>query len=195
MAVAGDTASDVKLRLRRQMKERRDRISKTDPGICDEKIASLLKETDIYKDSGTVFIYVSMPGEVDTRSLISEMLSEGKIVSVPRCGGDGIMDAYVIDSLSQLEYGKFGIPEPVKGCARINPEEIDLCIIPCLACDESGDRLGSGGGYYDRYLARTCAAKAVLCREAFILKDIPHEPYDILMDFIVTEKGVKFAKV
>ena len=72
----------------------------------------------------------------------------------------------------------------------INPKEIALAVIPCLACSEQGVRLGYGGGYYDRYLPQTDACKIVLCRERMLCDHIPSEPHDCPVDFIITEKRI-----
>ena len=90
-----------------------------------------------------------------------------------------------------MEAGKYGILEPGAETPVIQPEEINLAIVPCMSCSHDGRRLGYGGGYYDRYLVRTRAVKAVICRERIMRADIPVEPHDQLMDMVISEHGVR----
>lgn len=90
-----------------------------------------------------------------------------------------------------MEAGKYGILEPGAHASVIQPEEINLAIVPCMSCSHDGRRLGYGGGYYDRYLGRTQAVKAVICRERIMRADIPVEPHDQMMDMVISEKGVR----
>lgn len=100
------------------------------------------------------------------------------------------MEAYIITKEEDLEVGKFGIMEPKAGCEVLMPEQIDLIILPCLSCDRKGNRLGYGGGYYDRYLERCNGVRVVICREKLMLDEIPSETFDQKGDFLVTEKGI-----
>ena len=104
------------------------------------------------------------------------------------------MEAYGIVSFDDLESGRFGILEPKAYCGEILPEEIDLCIIPCLCVGSSGIRLGYGGGYYDRYLPRMRpdAVRAALCRERLLGSEPPSEPHDRPVLVTITEKQVIF---
>ena len=157
----------------------------------DAKILENVRRLPAYDSSQTVFCFVGVRREIDTRALIERMLAEGKQVCVPRCGAPGQMEAYVLHSLSELKKGQFGIPEPTEGAAVISPERIDLMLLPCLAVRPDGLRLGQGGGYYDRYMENFHGVSAALCREAFVLEDIPAEVHDRYADFIVTERGVR----
>ena len=81
--------------------------------------------------------------------------------------------------------------EPEETAAVLFPEDLELVLVPCLTCSLSGKRLGYGGGYYDRYLARTRAFKAVLCRVRSMREDIPAEAHDAVMDAVISEMGVR----
>ena len=89
-------------------------------------------------------------------------------MGVPKCISKGIMEVYKIRSFDDLEPGKYGILEPKEGCEKISPKAIHLALIPCLSCSMKGERLGYGGGYYDRYLqqitgTRQSSAALPLC--------------------------------
>ena len=176
--------------IRRQILEARARL---DVGYCldaDKAILERLLQIEVYKQADVVFTYVSMDGEVDTRPLIDYALAVGKKVAVPRCEGKGIMRAYYIMGMEELEKGAYGILEPRAECREARPEDIGLAVTPCVCCSKSGFRLGYGGGYYDRYLSGIPAVRAALCRERMMVEYIPAEIHDCTMDYVVTEKGV-----
>ena len=116
-------------------------------------------------------------------------LLQGRCVGVPLCRGGGIMEAHEIPSWETLVPGAFQIPEPGCGTPVLPPEAFDLAIVPAVAFDREGYRLGRGGGYYDRYLEQTNCVKAGLCFESFLLPSVPHEAHDVRMDRIFTEEG------
>ena len=147
-------------------------------------------ELNEYKSADCVFCYVSTEKEMDTFSILQDILQSGKHLGVPKCTGKGIMNVYEIHSLQELYLGAYGILEPKEDPERlIQPEAIDFAFIPCISCDRSGRRLGHGGGYYDRYLEKTHCVKAALCREELLVDEIPVEEHDLRMDFVISEKG------
>ena len=93
-------------------------------------------------------------------------------MGVPKCISKGIMEVYKIRSFDDLEPGKYGILEPKEGCEKISPKAIHLALIPCLSCSMKGERLGYGGGYYDRYLQQITGTQAVLCRTALMCDEL-----------------------
>lgn len=103
------------------------------------------------------------------------------------------MDAYEIQNLEQLKIGSYGILEPGEECDIIlDPTEIQFAIIPCISCNRKGERLGHGGGYYDRYLEKMPedCEKAILCRESLMCDEIPTEEHDERMDLVISENGI-----
>ena len=137
-----------------------------------------------FKAAKTVFCYVSAKGEVGTRELIVELLKE-KGVLVPYCTDkEGNMICVKINSLDDLKEGKFGIPEPKKN-VEFPKEKIDFAIVPAVAFDKKGYRLGYGKGYYDRFLSDINPFKLGVCAKEFYLKEIPHDEYDVKMDDVL----------
>ena len=138
-----------------------------------------------------MFCFVGTEDEINTRPVLEDLLKRGKQVGVPKCISKGIMEVYKIRSFDDLEPGKYGILEPKEGCEKISPKAIHLALIPCLSCSMKGERLGYGGGYYDRYLETHPGHKTIaLAYEFQILHELPAEPYDKSVDMIVTEKRV-----
>ena len=136
----------------------------------------------------TVFCYLGIGTEPDTKHLIRRMLEMGKTVALPKITGDGTMDARVILGLGELVPGTFGIPEPSDDTEILPPEETDIVIVPAAAFSKDGYRLGRGGGYYDRYLASCDAFSVGLTREKLLLDSAPTEEHDMPVNCIITEK-------
>jgi len=166
----------------------------------DARIKTQLVSLPSYQAAQTVFCYISVGSEVDTQSLIIEMLASGKSVCVPLCEGGGHMHARLLSSLDDLEDGVWGIPAPPEKSPRIAPAEIDIIIVPCLSCDSTGYRIGYGGGYYDRYIEQLIVEGVAgnkpitlaLCRENLLQETVPREEHDQPVDIVVTEKAVLY---
>ena len=184
----------AKQALRKNLLTERRKVSPMERHAVDEGVFLHITASDLYQKAQTVFLYCSTAEEIDTSHLMENALQAGKRVCVPLCTGPGIMEARELKDLAQLSPGRFGILEPPADSAPISPEEIDLCIVPCLAADTAGNRLGYGGGYYDRFLARTPAPAAALFAGRRFLRTLPTEPHDQRSDIIVTERQVHIAK-
>lgn len=152
-------------------------------------IAPKLKISDLYafrefKNAKVIFCYVSAYGEVETHSLIKELLKEKEVV-VPYCTDRyGNMIAVKINSTADLTEGSFGILEP-KSPVSFPKETIDFAIVPGIAFDKDGFRLGYGKGYYDRFLKDISPFKLGVCQKEFLLEFLPHDEYDIKMDSVM----------
>lgn len=133
--------------------------------------------------------YIALPDEVQTSLLIETWLAEGRSVCVPHT--DTRQHRLIPVRLRELDglgKGALGIPEPERQ-EEIHPEEIEFVVAPGRAFDRKGNRIGRGGGYYDRFFREACP-RAVRCGAAFscqVLEAIPHEEHDAPLDIIVTE--------
>lgn len=146
-----------------------------------------------YQRAKTVMAFLSLPGEVDTADILADCWQGGKRVVVPRIDSDQkTMVAVEIRDLAGLAVNWYGIREPVGG-PPIPPTEIDLVLVPGLGFDLEGNRLGRGGGYFDRFLSRlqTRAVKCGLGWEKQIVECVPVRPWDVKVDMLVTETGVR----
>jgi 5-formyltetrahydrofolate cyclo-ligase len=195
--------------LRKMVLDERGRISEAAAELKNEKISSLLFGSGFYRDAKSVFCFISVEGEPDTRPIILNAFAEGKSVCVPRTGAkrtgsestepERIMEAVPV---SEEAYRRawtdwplsYGIPVPPVSFPSI--ETIDLVIVPSLALDRFGNRLGHGAGYYDRFIEKCHSRqKRSICAaiqfSEFLMDDpLPHDEYDMKVDLIVTEKGV-----
>ncbi len=151
-------------------------------------------ELDEWQNARSVFLYLALPRELDTTPLVEEAWRRGKRVAVPRVDADrsGAMDAVPIESWSDCLPGYRGILEPVDG-DPIEMHAIDLAVVPGLAFDLAGRRLGQGGGFYDRFLARH-DLRAAACGMAFeeqVVERVPVDPHDRTVDLLVTDASVR----
>lgn len=146
-----------------------------------------------FKESTTISIYIDFDNEVRTRDIIKDSIHTGKRVTIPYTKGkdNSLLLSEVRDIDKELEASTFGILEPKKEYFRYIPDnEIDAVIVPGIAFDEKGRRLGYGGGYYDRLLIKLNRDIVTigLAFEFQILSEIPWWFYDIFIDKIITER-------
>lgn len=172
----------------------RKTIAEADKNTLDLMSADIytnLLTIEEVKKAETVFCYISVGGEPDTLPLIRHLLSSGKKVAVPKCYSGGRMEAKLIKSLSDaVPVPPYGIPEPGPDTPTALPESIDIALIPGMAFDRLGGRLGKGAGYYDRYLEATDAVKCGVCFSFALLEGVPEEKHDMRMDILVTENEI-----
>lgn len=173
--------------LRKRYLAERTALSAGQKQGIDRAITENVLQSALYRDAACVFCYVSTAEEIDTRAILEAALRDGKTVCVPLCGKGGSMSARKITALSDLQAGHYGILEPSDTAQEIAPTAVDLILAPALACDREGYRLGYGGGYYDRFLARTSAVCAALCAETRLVNALPAEPFDRRCGYIFTE--------
>ena len=180
----------AKAALRRVMKARIAALDAAYDKAAGEDIARRLTAHPAWAAADSVFCYVGRRGEIDTRPLLRAALEAGKTLAVPLCMGPGMMQARAVRSLEELApAGPYGIPEPPPEAPAVPLEDIDLAIVPCVGAAADGRRLGRGGGYYDRFLARYTGSALLLCRERLLCPDIPREAHDICIPAVITEKG------
>ena len=182
---------DAKRRRRALVKRQREALTEEYMKDADAKIAAAVTGSEAFRRAEAVFCYVSVPGEPDTAPVIEAALEAGKQVAVPRCIGKGVMEAVLISSRADLcTGGKFGIPEPAAGLPVIEPESLDLLLVPCVACTRSRARLGHGMGYYDRFMEKADGTSMALCYAQLLQERIPEEAHDRRPDIVVSEEAI-----
>lgn len=177
--------------LRVAMLARRRALEQADKQHIERGMHALaMRDADVLA-AQVISLYVSMPHEWDTGALISFALSQGKTVCVPRCMAGGVMHMHQIDAPEQAqEKSPFGVWEPAASRRIVAPQDIDCIIVPALACDRQGYRLGYGRGYYDRYLTQTRARTLALCAEQDVLARLPIASFDVPCHKVITEAQV-----
>ena len=169
--------------IRRGAKNAVKALSDSEKADKSALILSHVAQLKVVERAEVVALYASLQDEVQSFALI-EQLSKTKRVVLPRVAGDE-MDFYAYDPQS-LKVGAFGIEEP-QGAEVVAPEQIDVIIVPGVAFTEGGKRCGRGKGYYDKYLSREGfrAVKVGVCYKEQLVEDIPNEPHDIVMDYMI----------
>ena len=181
--------ADRKKEMRQEIKKLSKAMSADERALSDRAVFENIVAMPEYKKAGTVFTYVSVDNEIDTRTLLERVLSDGKRLCVPLISGK-TMEIKEVSDLGILRAGTYNIPEPTKDAVPVSPDEIDLAVIPCVTCSKSGERLGRGGGYYDRFLKGYKGAAAAVCRECFMRDKIPLAEHDVNIPLVVTDRAV-----
>lgn len=182
------TIRDAKKKLRKELREHYARLGAAERQALSEELARLLLKNDFYFNARLIGVTVAAGVELENRPLLQQMLDEGKELAVPLCNQkDWSMQFYKIRSLEEdLRPGKYDIPEPIpERCEAVGPEDIDLMIVPGLAFTPDGQRLGQGGGYYDRYLANFKHRTLGMVPSFALFGDLPTEDWDARVDRVV----------
>ncbi|MBL7032490.1 MAG: 5-formyltetrahydrofolate cyclo-ligase [Nitrospira sp.] len=184
----------MKNELRSQVLKKRDSITPEQKAVKDDSIKTRLFNLEEFIDAKSVLMYVSFRTEVDTFGQLKGILCLGKKLIVPFVNSNQkTLILYEIKDTSELKPGYMGIPEPeVSEDRKVELNDIDLIVVPGTGFDIKGDRIGYGGGYYDRLLSS--ASKKIttiaLAFEEQIVENIPAEPHDMKMNIIVTDERV-----
>jgi len=183
-----------KQNLRIRLQKLRDHIPDKEKVRLDASIAAYIFSWEIFQSSKVIFCFVSFRSEVNTYPIIKKSLQLGKIVATPRVNlSSNNMEACIINDVStSLKAGYYGIPEPVKSCKIVDYRSIDLIITPGLAFTVRGERLGYGGGFYDRFMERNHhVTSSALAYDRFVLEELPVKEHDLPVDYVITESGIK----
>ena len=184
----------MKQAIREAVIRKRDQIPRAvrsvKNSLIKEKVFSLME----FRSSHSVLLYASFRSEVETSGMIKESIGSGKKLLLPKVySEEKALRLYEVKDVSELSPGFMGIPEPSFTDERmVNPEDVDLVVIPGVAYDYSGNRLGYGAGYYDRLLSQT-EKKIIIVAPAFeeqLVDLIPAEKHDVKVDIIVTDKRI-----
>ncbi|MFC7370396.1 5-formyltetrahydrofolate cyclo-ligase [Fictibacillus iocasae] len=177
---------------RRLMKQKLHQLQDEERRKIYEEIHKKLFSSTLWRDAETIGITVSRDFELPTKPVIEKAWQEGKTVAVPRCQKDSkTMEFRVITSFSDLENEYMDLFEPiVKKTDVLIGDQIHLMFVPGLVFSLKGFRIGYGGGYYDRYLANYQNPTLSLAFSFQITADVPSEPFDIPVDFLLSEDGL-----
>lgn len=177
-----------KSELRKECHSRRDSLSRAEILEKSQSIRERLSALPEFASARHILAYVSMGSEVHTHDLIRSLLKERRTVLVPIARADGTLDWSLLQSLDDLEPSAFGVPEPRPDSLRLTePPEDALVIVPCVGFAASGDRLGHGMGYFDRFLAKHRGTPIGLAFETQKVEDLPTEAHDVPLGIFLTE--------
>lgn len=187
--------SNKKKQIRREKLKIRREMSIEEKSNYDKIIKDKFFESGFYKESDNIFIYISYDSEINTKDIITRAIKEGKKIYVPRTEfSTKLMNAVRIENFDNLVESRYGILEPKKDEPFIDPNDLDLIVVPGVAFDKNGGRVGYGAGYYDRYFKRinnenkSKIVKLALAYDFQLMDKVPTDEEDVLIDAVMTEK-------
>ncbi|MGQ4809953.1 putative protein YqgN [Candidatus Entotheonellaceae bacterium PAL068K] len=183
---------DAKAHMRRRLLARRTALSESEIHVKSAAIATHLCAIPAFVASHTIMVYLAQAQEVQTGPIIATARRQGKRLVVPVVVGSRLMAAELSSDPALLQEGAYGIREPRWPLSVVPHEEIHCVVVPGVAFDRQGGRLGFGRGYYDRFLghlpATACHWGLAFCLQ--LVPSVPRLPHDICVHGIVTEQGV-----
>ena len=173
-----------KKELRRSIRERKRAMTEVEIVSRSEKLGVLFAQSEAYKAAKTIYGYLPYNQEVRTVPMLEQALRDGKRVAVPKVYGDEMKFLY-LDDLTKVSKGYAGIPEPIAD-EPVADDKTALVLMPGLAFDPAGHRIGYGGGFYDKFLAAEPNHPTLaLCYEFQMLPELRTEEHDIPVDTVL----------
>ena len=173
-----------KKELRRSIRERKRAMTEEEIVSRSEKLGVLFAQSEAYKNAKTIYGYLPYNQEVRTVPMLEQALKDGKKVAVPKVYGEEMKFLY-LDDLTKVSTGYAGIPEPIAD-GPVADDETALVLMPGLAFDPQGHRIGYGGGFYDKFLAAEPNHPTLaLCYEFQLLPELDTEEHDIPVDTVL----------
>ena len=173
-----------KKELRSYIRQKKREMTETQIQKSSACLAELFRQSPLYQQANTIYGYLPYNQEVRTVPILEQAIADGKRVAVPKVYGDTMRFIYLED-LSQVEAGYAGIPEPVAD-EPVAEDKTALVLMPGLAFDKDGHRIGYGGGFYDKFLAAEPEHPTLaLCYDFQIVERIPVDQYDIPVDCVL----------
>ncbi len=184
--------------MREEYKQRRLDIPAEERQRRDEAICRAAESLVSFRYAKYVLLYAATQGEIDVYAVAKAALEKGKTVLFPRCDKKShTMTYHSVTSLDELAEDSYGIPEPPETNPIYDVETMTgsaVCFVPGLVYDKAGYRLGYGKGFYDRYLSAFSGCTIGVVYSDYILHEVPRGRFDVSVDILLTEKGVKVTK-
>ncbi len=180
-----------KKELRKKLKALRNNLTQEEVDVSSRLVAEKILACDAYQKAEHIMGYLAFGKELSVDEILKQALTDGKRVYVPEIISQTEIRAVELESFVDFAYDRFGIrsvPEPVKVC---NPKILDLVLVPAVAYDRAGNRMGMGAGYYDRFLPQTeNAIKIGVAYDALLQDELPYNEYDVSVPYLVSESGI-----
>lgn len=194
MVLAGSPVREQKKAVRKEVLARRAIITEQERLTKSQRIAAAVLALPEFQKARVAMLFLNFRDEVETTALAGETLRLGKRLILPRCAPNGVLIPAVVSDLQQdIAPGMWGIREPKEeGLVRAEPAEIDFVLVPGAAFDLTGNRLGYGAGYYDRFfeLLGPAVPRVAVAFACQIISRVPVGLHDVRMTTIVTEENV-----
>ncbi len=178
-----------KLQIRNVCKKYRNNLPAEKKQQFDIILQEKFLQTEEYINAEILLAFVSKDIEINTELIIKQALADGKTLALPKCKEENLMDFYIVKDLSQLKEGYYGLLEPDPNqCTKLLNTENSVCLVPGLAFDREGYRIGFGKGYYDRFLLDYKGVTVGMCYTKCVEETLPKGYYDRPIDILITEK-------
>ena len=170
--------------LRKQIREQKRAMTPEQITTASEKLVQMFLDTELYRQAKTIYGYLPYNQEVRTVPILEQALADGKKVAVPKVCGEEMKFIYLTD-LTQVAEGYAGIPEPIAD-GPVGDDPTALVLMPGMAFTKDGQRMGYGGGFYDKFLAEEPNHPTIaLCYDFQIFESLPTEEFDIPVDCVL----------
>ena len=187
---------DPRHSLRREMRDLRKALAPMQRMQAAEAVAARLQSLDAFRSAHDIAVYFAVQGELPLLHTVNAARSSGKHLWMPVVRDDGALGFAPWSAAAPMQANRFGIPEPVVAISSWRSGmELDLVLLPLLAFDRSGNRLGTGAGYYDRSFAALTQGQRprqpILVGVAYAAQEVPMiaaESWDVRLDYVITER-------
>ena len=180
--------SHTKSSLRTEVCAALKKMSAEDRADASQRARKLLESQSIWREAKTILFYAPLPEELDIWPMLLDAVAAGKTALLPQFDAEQnyYVACQIINAARDVQAGKFGIREPAAHCARITLKRLDLILVPGIAFDLHGHRLGRGRGFYDRLLSVLDGPTCGVAFDEQIVSRVPVEPHDIHLNYILT---------
>ena len=180
----------MKNEIRLKIKELRKNMAENEVNQKSFFASEFFLKSDFYKNAKCIMLYKRLGNETDTSKIINQAICDKKALVFPVTDEkSGKITPYYADESTEFKLGGFSVSEP-KNSEIANPQDIDVVLVPGIAFDKFGARVGFGKGCYDMFLIKTNAVKIGFCYDFQLCDKIPADDHDITMDYIITESGI-----
>jgi 5-formyltetrahydrofolate cyclo-ligase len=179
----------TKAELRRTTKATMQALAADELAAASQGICARLSTWQVLRQAQLVMAYLPLAGEANIRPVVASLAAQQRLALTRVDWSGKVLQPALVENLSDLVEGRYGVFEPPADAREVAPGDLDLILVPGLAFDPRGNRLGRGAGFYDRFLADP-AVRGVVCGvalEAQIVQDVPTDPWDIRLHLIATE--------
>jgi len=189
-----DQKSVIREAMRRSLRD----LDAQKRSIASVSIRGQIQKSPEWSKARSVLLFHTLAGEPEVDALIEAAVSAGKFVALPRYAADqgGYEAAFITDFSQDCVTGRFGVLEPAGHCPKAELNRLDFALVPGLAFDNAGRRLGRGKGYYDRLLERFRGTKCGVAFDFQVVAELPEEPHDVKLNCLATPtRWMEFSEI
>lgn len=180
-----------KTELRKRLKAERARLSVEQVALSSEQVSRHILACDAYRKAQCIMGYLAFGKELSVDAVLRAALAEGKKVVVPLVTSATEMVPVVLRNMEDFELDRYGIRSVREPAELCEAQAIDLVLVPGVAFDREGGRLGMGAGYYDRFLPKAQSAVLMgIAYDALVQDELPKDEYDVCMQLLASESGI-----